>query len=815
MSQTPQTTGTRTRAFHDFYSGIFTAKRWARLHAALAEPTDLVALVNPYVHPRWVAKELGTVSAKPSNAFKINFTKGLPIFELPGKGGGERSGDGEKNDDKNNDDKNNDEKNIQTALNNIEEKGFVSRWPVKLPQVGHQSGDAQLDVAIAQQVDIDALSDSEDDNPFQGEHLAAMGGYVSGFGPTRDKLGWYLMDLASIAAPLILNPQPGEKVLDLCAAPGGKSLILAYLIFFRDSLMKKRSEIIETMIKFGDASRLNASQNVKNSQYTTFEAEESLPLNDDIKARFGIGIDNELNDNTNVESSIGGELSDFAELIEPVSYSKKRLSRFISRFDDLYDDNSGSTDENINNNLNLQINDNINVNTTQTVQEQIATKIKSQVSYENDEILQAILTARNHVSTMRTRNDIDRERHLEREREKEKILMIKKNAEKQFSETLGLTTGQDNTNNESVPETNLSNYVSGGQIGPHQRYNFSKFDAGNDQNDEKKQISANLNDFEIVSDLQYERELRQFHGKILNPLALRKQMDISDSDSDNDTDEESLGDDFKDNAQKIIKIRKKKAEKNTEKTSSEKEKLAIAKAERREIKRLAKEEELRQKELRRVQRQKVTSQRLRSRLVLNDVSIPRVKRLQKVIQSYLPMKYVPLVEITNVDASTAQQFTMVTRNSQGDISVKKIQKKGSGSALSSDVQERAKIGEYDAVLVDAPCSSDRHIIHDNSVSSWSVAYTKTQAKRQYGLLLAAIKSLKVGGRCVYSTCSLSPFENDGVVQQVIKTLGEDVVKVVRFKLEIGEKTGCGWILLPDQPNCTWGPLYISFLQRIG
>ena len=33
--------------------------------------------------------------------------------------------------------------------------------------------------------------------------------------------GWYLQEPSAMAAVAALNPQPGERVLDLCAAPGG------------------------------------------------------------------------------------------------------------------------------------------------------------------------------------------------------------------------------------------------------------------------------------------------------------------------------------------------------------------------------------------------------------------------------------------------------------------------------------------------------------------------------------------------------------------------------------------------------------------
>lgn len=40
----------------------------------------------------------------------------------------------------------------------------------------------------------------------------------------------YLQDPSTLAAATLLDPQPGEAVLDLCAAPGGKSLLLADLL---------------------------------------------------------------------------------------------------------------------------------------------------------------------------------------------------------------------------------------------------------------------------------------------------------------------------------------------------------------------------------------------------------------------------------------------------------------------------------------------------------------------------------------------------------------------------------------------------------
>ena len=48
---------------------------------------------------------------------------------------------------------------------------------------------------------------------------------------------YYIQGVASMLPPLILNPKPGERVLDMCAAPGGKTTQLAQIMENKGSIL--------------------------------------------------------------------------------------------------------------------------------------------------------------------------------------------------------------------------------------------------------------------------------------------------------------------------------------------------------------------------------------------------------------------------------------------------------------------------------------------------------------------------------------------------------------------------------------------------
>lgn len=77
---------------------------------------------------------------------------------------------------------------------------------------------------------------------------------------------------------------------------------------------------------------------------------------------------------------------------------------------------------------------------------------------------------------------------------------------------------------------------------------------------------------------------------------------------------------------------------------------------------------------------------------------------------------------------------------------------------------------FDKVLVDAPCSMEGRIntLDPKSYQDWSPKKIKELATRQKFLLRSAVLATKPGGTIVYATCTLSPEENESVVDWVLK-----------------------------------------------
>jgi 16S rRNA C967 or C1407 C5-methylase (RsmB/RsmF family) len=119
---------------------------------------------------------------------------------------------------------------------------------------------------------------------------------------------------------------------------------------------------------------------------------------------------------------------------------------------------------------------------------------------------------------------------------------------------------------------------------------------------------------------------------------------------------------------------------------------------------------------------------------------------------------------------------------------------------------------YDRILLDAPCSSERHVLTSPAeLAKWSPSRVRRLAVEQHALLASAARALKVGGQLVYCTCALTPAENDAVVARALRK-DRHGLSSCSVSAAIGEPTELGWQIHPDRH--TYGPIYFARLVKV-
>ncbi|MDO4742594.1 MAG: RsmB/NOP family class I SAM-dependent RNA methyltransferase [bacterium] len=113
-------------------------------------------------------------------------------------------------------------------------------------------------------------------------------------------------------------------------------------------------------------------------------------------------------------------------------------------------------------------------------------------------------------------------------------------------------------------------------------------------------------------------------------------------------------------------------------------------------------------------------------------------------------------------------------------------------------------GFFDKVLVDAPCSGEGMIRKDKRILlEWNTDNIMACAQRQLKILQSAKLALSEGGLLCYSTCTLAPEENEGVVSQFLKANPEFCL--VKIEKQFG---------VPALPEFADGIEDIKFARRI-
>ncbi len=102
---------------------------------------------------------------------------------------------------------------------------------------------------------------------------------------------------------------------------------------------------------------------------------------------------------------------------------------------------------------------------------------------------------------------------------------------------------------------------------------------------------------------------------------------------------------------------------------------------------------------------------------------------------------------------------------------------------------------FDKILLDAPCSA-LGTIHSSPVvwDWWSVDKVMKLSRVQYQLLVSAIKALKVGGELVYSTCSITPEENELLIHRL---LAEYPLQIITPPEDLSRLFSRGWTKYAD------------------
>lgn len=100
--------------------------------------------------------------------------------------------------------------------------------------------------------------------------------------------------------------------------------------------------------------------------------------------------------------------------------------------------------------------------------------------------------------------------------------------------------------------------------------------------------------------------------------------------------------------------------------------------------------------------------------------------------------------------------------------------------------QKGRYLKFDRILADVPCSGDGTARKNYNVwKDWNPANALGLHPTQVRILVRALQMLKVGGRVVYSTCSLNPIENEAVVAAAIDRCGGAAnVKIIDCSAEL-------------------------------
>lgn len=150
-----------------------------------------------------------------------------------------------------------------------------------------------------------------------------------------------------------------------------------------------------------------------------------------------------------------------------------------------------------------------------------------------------------------------------------------------------------------------------------------------------------------------------------------------------------------------------------------------------------------------------------------------IKRMLEDIAKYGEQDKMCHITCNEYDKSRFDRLNKVLKDHIGSSDLNRVNAVtiSSDAAHSSFPYSLRIKSSFSKILIDAPCSSDRHLILSNNLSRWSIKLAKKNSKRQTEIIKNAIKLLEYEGTALYCTCTLNEIENDLTIKQICDTLG--------------------------------------------
>uniref|UniRef100_A0AC35TXI3 SAM_MT_RSMB_NOP domain-containing protein n=1 Tax=Rhabditophanes sp. KR3021 TaxID=114890 RepID=A0AC35TXI3_9BILA len=190
---------------------------------------------------------------------------------------------------------------------------------------------------------------------------------------------------------------------------------------------------------------------------------------------------------------------------------------------------------------------------------------------------------------------------------------------------------------------------------------------------------------------------------------------------------------------------------------------------------------------------------LLGKLVCNDQKMSRLGQLRRGLSMYVP------------ETCSEADKIILKRKDGGDLAT------------------WDELSLYDKVIADVPCSTDRLAANQDEGNMFSKQMTNERLnlpELQTKILINGLRSAKIGGTVIYSTCSLSPLQNESVVENAcavaerdfgIQCVEKDMSQLKQHLTSTGlyrfsDQCKRGLLVLPFLPS-NFGPMYVCKLTR--